>query len=577
MGNCTVTANAILAKSATVNLNGICSLTTNPIVKEYLATLKGQGTLKVGVNKSICSTLNNSKVTFFEMNEKLYVLDGKEYYQYDNTGLIKVSDIAYIPTMVIAADPATGAGTQFEQFNLLGSGFKHSFTANGTSKDYQLCLKGLDATPVIASLDYGTTFNKVEGTDFTVDRVNGKVSFLTAPVKELPDNVIIAASKTVSGLADRIKKCTDYIGFGGINDTHLIFYGNPNTPSVIYRGGVLDPTYFPENYYQAVGNTSEKVQKLVLQYDACIAIKEKSIWYIDFQLNSSGEATYPVRPLNDSIGCNNPLTVQLLDNVPVYMNKKGLYRLTQSTVRSEKNVENISLRVNKKLALETILASIDYDNKLFLAGQDTCYIYDYLHDVWLIWNNVPAVCFLEYNKQLYFADAQGGIHKFKSENKDILPFNDNGKVINAYWKSKPFAMGHEERNKLVDKLFVTLSPYKHMSGYFYYVTEMTSVPKSEDNLPNYANMMYSKSFYNDKIFDAKSEFIDGVRMELYDYDNLNYSLMSYNAELYPTEFVMKVKAKKIVYYQFVVQNKKINDKIAFDGFTIKYIAQNYRK
>lgn len=518
--------------------------------------------------------LANHRVTFFTYNGLCYMQDGTHFFQFNGTTVSE--PIPYVPTMVIAADPKTGAGTQFEQFNLLGSGFKHSFTADGTTKDYQLCLNNLDSTPIKASFDYGATFNKVEGTDFTVNRATGMVSFVTAPTKELPSNVTIQAYKTTTGLADRIKKCTDYIAYGGVNDTHLIFYGNPDTPSVIYRSGVIDPTYWPENYYQAIGNTSEKVQKLVLQYDTCIAIKEKSIWYIDFQLNSNGEAMYPVRPINDTVGCNNPLAVQLLNNTPAFLNRKGMYMLSQSNVRSEKNVENISNRVNKLLTADVITASIDYNNKLILAGSK-CYVFDYQNNAWLLWDNIPAVCFLEHNKELYFGDNQGTIHRFKVKDKDRFPFTDNGLAINAYWKSKPFGMGHEERNKLVQKLFVTLAPYKRTSANFYYVTEMVSVPRNQDNLPSYANMTYSKSFYNDKIFDAKSEFIDTVRIELFDYSDLDYSLFSYFAEVYPAEFVMKVKAKKIVYYQFIVQNNKINENVGIDGFVLKYYVQNYRK
>jgi hypothetical protein len=517
--------------------------------------------------------LANNRVTFFTFNGLCYILDGTHYLQFDGTTV--TTPTPYIPTMVIASNPS-GAGTTFEQFNLLGSGFKHSFTADGTTKDYQLCLNGLDATAVVASFDYGTTFNKVEGTDFTVNRTTGVVSFLTAPPSQNPDNVVIKAYKTVTDLQNRIKQCTDYVCFGGVNDTHVLFYGNPNTPSVIYRSGVIDPTYFPENYYQAIGNTSEKIQKMVLQYDTCIAIKEKSIWYIDFQLNSSGEAMYPVRPINDTIGCNNPYTVQLMENTPVFLNRRGMYVLSQSNVRSEKNVSSISERIDKLLLADTIKAAIDYDNKLILAGTK-CYIFDYANNAWLLWDNIPAVCFLEYNKELYLGDSNGTIHRFKVKDKDRFPFVDNGLAINAYWKSKPFGMGAEEKNKLVQKLFVTLAPYKRTSANFYYVTEMVSIPRNQDNLPNYSNMMYSKSFYNDKIFDAKSEFIDTVRIELMDYSDLDYSLFSYDAELYPTEFTMKVKAKKIVYYQFVVQNYKINENVGIDGFVLKYYVQNYRK
>lgn len=515
--------------------------------------------------------LNDHKVNFFEYGGKLYILDGLHYLSYDGTTVSEITP--YVPLMFIACSPA-GDGTPNEQWNLIGNGFKQRFNTDGTTKDFQLSFKGLDVTPVKASYD-GITFDKVEGTDFTVDRATGKVSFVTAP-PTMTDSMTIQAFKIQTGLPDRIKKCTDFAFFGGINDTRVILYGNQDTPSVIYRSGILDPSYFPENTYQAVGNTGEKVQKLVLQYDSCLVIKERSLWLMTFELTNDG-AIYPVRPLNDTVGCNNAETVQLINNSPMYQNIRGIYQVTQSNIRTEKNVELISEKVNKELLNDTITASIDYDHKYILCGQKKTYIMDYLYGVWLLWDNIKAVCFMEYNKLLYFGDNNGTIHRFKTEEFDRFPYADNGFAIKAYWKSKPFGMGHEERNKLVQKLFVTLAPYKRTGAYFYYVTDMVSIPRNQDNLPNYSNMMYSKSFYNDRIFDAKSEFIDSVRVELLDYSDLDYSLFSYSAEEYPTEFVMKVKAKKIVYYQFIVQNNKINENVGIDGFVLKYYVQNYRK
>jgi hypothetical protein len=160
-----------------------------------------------------------------------------------------------------------------------------------------LSQQGLDSTLVTAEIN-GTVMN--EGSGLTVDRVNGKITFTTAPILGT-DNVIITAYKTVSGLKERIAKCTLFILFGGENDTRIILSGNPDSKAVIYRSGIYDPTYFPENTYEAVGNTYEAITGFKLQYDTCIIEKSYSKWCMNFEVNSDGIGYYPIRPLNDII------------------------------------------------------------------------------------------------------------------------------------------------------------------------------------------------------------------------------------------------------------------------------------
>ena len=67
--------------------------------------------------------------------------------------------------------------------NLIGRKWKESFLSDGTAKVYQLTAKDLDADKVAVRImtKEGEWTDKKEGTDFTVDRKNGTVTFTTAP------------------------------------------------------------------------------------------------------------------------------------------------------------------------------------------------------------------------------------------------------------------------------------------------------------------------------------------------------------------------------------------------------------
>ena len=150
-----------------------------------------------------------------------------------------------------------------EDFNLLGTGFEQHYSGDATGKDFPLSLFPLDSTLVMAKVDNVVL---AEGTDFTVDRATGIVTFTVAPSVGT-NNVQIIAHKTFVGFPDRIKKCTFNTLFGGNNDTRVFVSGNPDYPNQIWRSGLFDPTYFPENGYYKVGSDRERVMGFAKQYD----------------------------------------------------------------------------------------------------------------------------------------------------------------------------------------------------------------------------------------------------------------------------------------------------------------------
>lgn len=481
--------------------------------------------------------LSDQQVTFFTMNDKCYILDGANYFVYDGSTVEEVTP--YIPTLAISKDPA-GGGVAYEDFNLLGAGFKDSFSADGTSTEFYLSLQNLDPTLLEAVVN-GTAM--AEGSGFTVDRTTGKVMFDTAPEKGT-NNVVITAYKTQSDFVDRIKKCRFYTIFGGSNDTRVFVSGNPFAPDYVWRSGLYDPTYFPENGFYKF---PDEVKGFSKQYDYLVIHRKNGLHMVSFELNN-GEPSFPSRPINDQVGTIATRSIQLIENNPVMLSKNGVYMLTASNVRDERNVQHISENVDPRLLNESNLEkaiSVDYNKKYWLAVNGNVYVFDYSVGEWFLYDNIHASCFIERNGELYFGSSvEGLIYRFMRESEP-KPYNDDGQSINAYWKSKYFTFGADERRKLVDKVFFGLKPMTRTSADVYYVSNK-----------------------------KQSSLVKTSRMDLLDFRNIDFNHWSFIISTFPQEAMAKIKAKKITHFQVRIENNKLDEGIGLLSVGIKYRYQS---
>lgn len=484
--------------------------------------------------------LANSETSFFVVNDKCYIMDGANYLVFDGETVAEVTP--YIPTFAISKNPDDG-GTKYEDINLLGSGFKDNFSADGTSTVYTLSFKGLDATPLVAEVN-GVVMN--EGAGFTVDRVNGKVTFTSAPAKGT-NNVIITAYKTYPGYADRIKKCRFHAIFGGSNDTRVFVSGNPTMPDYVWRLGLYDPTYAPENGFYKY---PQKVKGFSKQYDSLLIHRERGMHQVTFEL-VNGEPSFPSKPINDQVGTLGINSIQIIENNPVWVSRHGVYMLTASNVRDERNVTHLSQNVDPKLLNEVDLpnaVSIDFDQKYWLAVNGNVYVYDYMIQEWFIYDNIHASCFLEKAGYLYFGSSKDGqVYRFMKDDEPT-PYHDDGEVINAHWKSKYFTFGADEMNKLVEKAFFSLKPATKTSADLYYVTNK-----------------------------KESELVKTSRMDQLDFRLVDFNYFSFLASSFPQETMVKIKAKKVTHFQLIFENKKEDESMGILSAGIKYLYQNYVK
>ena len=196
----------------------------------------------------IYEDMNESRSKAWQMNSKLYILDGKELICYgkfegsEEYVVKKMSEIATVPTTSILRTP-NGQGQVYDEYNLVQPKFINTFNGTESDKTYQLGTSELDSIDKVEVMNAdGDWVEKKVTTDYTVDLKLGTVIFKTAP--GLPpvkgrDNVKITASKAMEGYADCINKCTISIIYGVQGATDRLFVsGNSEYPNRDWFSGL---------------------------------------------------------------------------------------------------------------------------------------------------------------------------------------------------------------------------------------------------------------------------------------------------------------------------------------------------
>lgn len=411
------------------------------------------------------SQANNQLSKSWEFENKLYIIDGKKLlvYSYENNApsVTKVEDSAYIPTVTISKDPS-GGGTPYEDLNLLTPAFTETFLGQVSVKDYYMSFNGLDNTnPIVEVLNaQGNWVTKVAGTDYTFNRAQGKISFVTAP-GESPvsgqDNVKITAYRTVSGYADRINKCTIGVLYGvnGALD-RLFLSGNPDYINYDWFSGQYDPTYFTDTSYSMLGSSSSAIMgysvingylathKDFMEKDQNIILRQGDL-----------EENLPVFRIINTLqgaGAVAKYSFSYLSTEPLFLTKSGVYAVTAQDITGEKYAQNRSFFLDGKLLEESNLQNaygFTYKDMYWLCINNVCYILDGLQPVQtdrqkpyatrqyvgFYRTNVPAKCMWEDGGRLFFGTADGKICAFHTDKYALSSYNDNGSPIEAIWET----------------------------------------------------------------------------------------------------------------------------------------------
>lgn len=497
--------------------------------------------------KKIRAGVANTKTNFFTFNDKLYILNGQEYLVYDGETCIPVE--GYVPKIRIATPPA-GGGTSYEGINLLTGKKRQTFSADGTATIYQLAetaVNSVDKVLVNGAL-------KTVTTDYTVDLVNGKVTFTTAPAQGV-DNVEIWWTKG-TGQRSEVTGYTQFMLYGGKNDTRVFLYGN-GTNRMIFSDladGVPSAEYFPALNYADVGSSENPITYVTKQYDRQLIFTTRGAYYSTYVYDSTLGASFPVYPLNDKVG-NIPLGQgQLIQNSPFTI-QNGVYEWIATTIRDERNAKLISERVQAGLDELDLKNCITYNFKKYgeywLCVGNKIYVYNYRNDTWYYFElyDTPT-CFLTYNGTLYMGTQSGQIMEWAKYGIDTIPkyLTDNGHTIYSLLETGFIDFGENYRRKFLNFAWIGLKPETRSVCFVEWETDYDS--------------------------STEPEVID---YSLLDFTNIDFSNFTFLCNYNPQPFRLKLKAKKFTVFKLILTNDSDTETMTLLNITLPAIAGGVAK
>ena len=372
-------------------------------------------------SSALFEAMNERDSVSFIFNNRLYLIDGKNYLVYDGNAVSSVKDDAYVPTTYINIIPAgenADIGTEYEQRNMLSPYFKHTFIADGTNNVFKMNEQNLDAIESVKV--YGT---ELETNAYAVDLEKGEITLTAAPNK--PENegypefyagVEITAKKAVYEAKDVKIKNADgsyttlsaYRGdpadgfvsmiesatIAAIFDNRVFFSGIPGKPNLIlYCGrnstGFADPSYIGILNYMEDGVGTTPITAMLGVADTLLVLKndtqqDGSVYY-HTPLSTGADILPKVYPSEAGLagtGCLGA-AVNFLDD-PVFISRLGLDAIGQLSVRYERAREHRSSLVDSKLVNVPNLSSAKLcewggylivlcDGKIFMADSRQVY------------------------------------------------------------------------------------------------------------------------------------------------------------------------------------------------------------
>lgn len=382
-------------------------------------------------------------------------------------------------------------GSAKEEFNLISRRWKESFLCDtGTERSFTLSQKYLSEEEVIISVkdENGNWQQKTEGTDFSVDRENGKVLF-NKPVLKAPvtgeDNVIIEAAKYFDGYENKINFCSQSITYdrGGAS-TRIFVSGNPFEKNKDYWCSAGDPTYWPDTYYSELGSEGNRIlgYSIIGSNLATYLSNAKDgrgIIIRSSYLDENGNVSFPIENILQGEEAIAPRGFVFMDKEQLFLTARGVYAITAEDVSGEKYTQNRSYFINKALCEEPELEKafckkwrqyyvIAINNKFYLldsgqksyergeplsTGQYECYL----------WTGIPARILWEEEGRLFFGDEKGNICFFEKDiaaAKSYVDYSEEGdKPIEAYWTFPDFGGDTFWKNKTIRTVAIQLLPY----------------------------------------------------------------------------------------------------------------------
>lgn len=459
---------------------------------------------------------------FFGFSEKLYVMTGSKYYEYDGTTLSEVA--GYVPLVSISNPPA-GGGTTLQQVNKLTPSRRAQYSPDGTATTFQLPEKDLESVDFVKKTGDGTAVT------FTADLATGVVTI--TPALELGVNSIEIGWTVKTSLRLQVEKMRFSETFNGETDTRVFIYGD-GTNKAFYTGldnnGKPRADYFPDLNEIAVDSANSPITAMMKHYDRLLTFKTDGAFITNYGTMGLADGTtttaFYTSPLNRAIGNVAPGQVCLVNNNPLSLFGRSVYewKLSSYAAKDERNAKIISDRVISSLGNFDLKNAVCYDDEYnteyWVVQGGKAAVYNYTADAWYLYDNIPASSVRSIDGKMYFGTSGGSIMRFSREFR-----NDNGTEISAHWQSGAMDFGADYKRKHSSELWVVLKPESQAR------VDVTV----ESNV----------SSQHAEITTASS---------LATFSHASFAHWSFNTNRKPQSYRSKIKVKKFTFYRLILKS-----------------------
>lgn len=539
--------------------------------------LRAEGELSADLRmaEELAGGLADGRSRSWLLADQLVIADGGTLWIYDGERVKPASEGAYVPTLTIGKGPKAG-GQEFEGINLIQPKFTEQFLGTAADKAYQLSLAPLDAAAVTVELlqSDGSWRELAEGSDFSVDRTAGLVTFTAAPgVSPVSgqDNVKITAARTVEGYADRINRCDigALFGVSGAAD-RLFLSGYAGLPNYDWYSGYNDPTYWDDGAYAVLGQSDSAIVGYSIVSARLAAHKDgreadRSVVVREGNLQNNKPA-FPIVNTLQGEGAAAKWAFGYLANEPLFLTRLGVYAVTSQDITGEKISNLRSFYLNGALlserGLEDAFAFV-YKDMYWLCLNGHAYILDGLQATQtdrsapystrqyagFYCTNIPARVLWEQDGALWFGTAEGKVCRFCTEPGALTSYSDDGAPVRACWRTPDVFGKNFYRNKTFSRFYIGLASASATG--FRALARVQGL--WEELLRDFATARY------------------------FSYANLTYSKFTYSNDDSPRTIGDKIRIKKVDKAGFLVENGELNEPFALDSIALEFVETGYYK
>lgn len=555
------------------------------------------------------SGMANARSSSFMHKGKLYILDGTNFtrvwyssgYQHEDAAS---ASVAKIPTTgrgghYELVDDGNGGTTYdwfacslYEEPNLLTSSQINTLAGDGTNKVFWLTEPGVTVTKVEiysgGSWTATTAYTKAE--DAT--KAKSKITFTTAPAAHPDgagiDNIRVTfTSKEHPADPSQIKKCNICTQYGYFNDNRIFITGNPDHKNRDYACGVDDPTYWEINQWTDIGSDNTAIMGYLHYGDALAIIKQDDnqdaeIYIRTAVVQSDNSILFPVQQGVKGVGAISKSGFASLRDDALFYAREGVFAVAGTDASQQRTVQNRSFFVDNRMREEEHkenAAMAVWNNRLLVCFPNSshCYVADarmqtgfnesFVYE-WFYWDNIPASIFIEFDGKLFFGTTDGRLCRFNEDWSSMTKYTDGltlvpggdytdehfgwtgGKRIKARWVTKADTFGTIARYKSLTKrgCTVMLKPFARSS----------------------VDIMYTAQ-------NKKNELLNSVDLDVWDFAEIDFSRIDFNAMATPQVVPFAKKVKKFQQLQITLESDGEHESFGIYQIQVQYAVNNYIK